>query len=64
MIEIKRNCSSSVTDRGDRMTFGDFTITLSDDDYIRFREMMNAYPGLKPAEILEMIMTTGLKVES
>ena len=61
MIKIKRNCSSSVTDRGDRITFGDFTITISDDDYIIFREAMNIYPGLKAADILEMVISEGLE---
>ena len=63
MIEIKRKCSSSVTDRGDRITFGDFTITISDDHYIIFRETMNKYPGLKPTEILEMIIAAGMEGE-
>ena len=63
MIEIKRNCSSAVTDRGDRITFGDFTITNSDDDYIKFREAMNKYPGLKVANILEIMISAGLENE-
>ena len=56
LIEIKRRCSSSVTDRGDRITFGDFTITISDDHYTRFRELMNKYPDVKPVDILSWII--------
>ena len=63
MIEIKRNCSSAVTDRGDRITFGDFTITISDDDYIKFREIMNKYPVLKVVNILEILISEGLESE-
>ena len=60
MIEIKRNVSSSVTDRGDKITFGDFTITISDDHYIAFREMMNEYPNKKPTELLGWLIESEL----
>ena len=40
-VRIKRNCSTSIRDRGDGLTFGDITITLDDDHYIKFRELMN-----------------------
>ena len=60
MIEVKRNCSSSVTDRGDRITFGDITITISDDNYIKFRELMNEYPERKPLELLAWLITAEL----
>lgn len=60
MIEIKRNCGSSVTDRGDKITFGDFTITISDDHYIKFRELMNEYPTVKPITLLESLIEQGL----
>ena len=60
MIEIKRKCSSSVTDRGDKITFGDFTITISDDHYIRFRELMNEFPNMKPVTLLESLIEVEL----
>lgn len=41
MIEIKRNCSSSIRDHGDCVTFGDFTIRISGDFYIRLMEIKN-----------------------
>lgn len=40
-VRIKRNCSTSVRDRGDALTFGDITITIDGDHYIKFRELMN-----------------------
>ena len=43
MIEIKRNCSSSIKDRGDYVTFGDFTIRISGDFYIKLMEIRNQY---------------------
>lgn len=60
MIEIKRKCSSSVTDRGDKITFGDFTITISDDHYIRFRELLNEFPNRKPVELLSWLIEAEL----
>ena len=49
-----------MTDRGDRITFGDFTITISDDHYIRFRELMNEFPNRKPVELLSWLIEAEL----
>ena len=42
-VIIKRNCSTSIKDRGDGLTFGDITIRIDGDHYIKFRELMNEY---------------------
>ena len=59
MIEIKRNCSSSIKDGGDRLTFGDFTIRFTDDEYIQFMEFANT--RLDRQDALASVITEGLK---
>jgi len=60
MIEIKRNCSSSVTDRGDKITFGSISITISGEFYYNFKDLMNEYPNQKPIELLRWLIETEL----
>ena len=38
-IEVKRNCSSSVRTTLDKITFGDFTITIDGDAYDMWRKV-------------------------
>lgn len=45
MIEIKRNCNSSIKDHGDSVTFGAFTIRITGDFYIKLMEIRNQYDG-------------------
>ena len=39
MIDVKRNCSSSVRTTLDKITFGDFTITIDGDAYDMWRKV-------------------------
>ena len=55
MIEVKRDCSSSVRDTGDKIIVSSFTVRITDDDYIRFRVMMNEYNCDAPKLIQWMI---------
>lgn len=59
MIEIKRNCSSSITDHGDSLTFGDFTIRFTDDEYIMFMQFVNT--KLDRQDALRCTILEGLK---
>ena len=58
-VRIKRNCSTSIRDRGDGLTFGDITITIDDDHYIKFRELMNEYERDAPT-LLQWIIEAEL----
>ena len=60
MIEIKRNCSSSIMDNGDLMSFGDFTIRFTGDHYIMFMETMNELKK-DPQSTLAEIISRGLE---
>ena len=39
MIDVKRNCSSSVRTTLDKITFGDFTITIDGDAFEMWRKV-------------------------
>lgn len=56
MIELKRNCSSSVRDTGDSVVFGDFTIRISCDYYIRLMEIKNEIDGKLEQALIEVIL--------
>ena len=61
MIEIKRNCSSSV--RNDpvkqQITFGDFTIRITEEDWQQFDFVLQDCQ-LKPVEALEELIYAAL----
>lgn len=63
MIEIKRKCSSSV--RNDpvkhQITFGDFTLRISEADYDRFDLLMQEF-DLQPIDALGEILYAALEV--
>lgn len=60
MIELKRNCSSSVRDTGESIIFGNFTIRISCDYYIRLMEIKNEIEGKLEQALIEII-ERGLK---
>lgn len=62
MIEIKRNCSSSISDRAEhhKITFGDFTIVLSYDDYGLFSDIRSELK-LSPIDALQEILYAGME---
>ena len=61
MIVIKRNVSSSIKDNciDEKITFGDFTITLSEVEYRELQAIMDD-DGLKPLEALQVALEEGL----
>ena len=62
MITIKRNCSSSIHDNPlkDKITFGDFTISISEEGYQVF-DLLRIELNLKPVELLEEAIAAGLQ---
>lgn len=62
MITIKRNCSSSIHDNPlkDKITFGDFTISISEEGYQVF-DLLRVELNLKPVELLEEAIAAGLQ---
>ena len=63
MITIKRNCSSSIHDNPlkDKITFGDFTIVISEEDYKVF-DMLRIALEAKPDELLQTVISEGLEI--
>lgn len=61
MITIKRNCSSSIHDNPlkDKITFGDFTIVISEEDYKAF-DILRVVFALKPDELLQEVILAGI----
>ena len=60
-IEVKRHCSSSIRNTPEYVTFGDFTITLSDEEAKAFHKLEeHIYHGWKLTDILVDIIDTGL----
>ena len=61
MITIKRNCSSSIHDNPlkDKITFGDFTIVISEEDYKAF-DILRVIFALKPDELLQEVILAGI----
>ena len=62
MIEIKRNCSSSVRRSPEKVTYGDFTITISGSDYARFEKILDKYAD-RPARALWIVLGIGIDAE-
>lgn len=62
MITIKRNCASSIHDNPlkDKITFGDFTIVISEEDYQVFDLWRNELK-CKPEELLQTVIRQGLE---
>lgn len=61
MITIKRNCASSIHDNPlkDKITFGDFTIVISEEDYKAF-DILRVVFALKPDELLQEVILAGI----
>lgn len=61
MIEIKRSCNSSIHDNPlkDKITFGYFTIVISEIDYTAF-DWLSRDLSLKPADLLQELILAGI----
>lgn len=61
MIEIKRNCSSSIHDNPlkDKITYGDFTIVLTENDYDLLDDIMLELK-LNKLDALQEVIAAGL----
>ncbi len=60
-IEVKRHCSSSVRNTPDRVTFGDFTIAITDEDAKKFHLLLdNLYEGWKLSDMLGDLIAEGI----
>lgn len=58
MIEVKRNCSSSITRRPDKITYGDFTITISGRDYEMLKKILDKHNSA--ATVLKIVIGQGI----
>lgn len=59
-IEVKRNCSSSVRTTLDKVSFGDFTITISKAEYEFYRLAKQKYRMESDTALLTIAIRTGL----
>lgn len=59
-IEVKRNCSSSVRTTLDKVSFGDFTITINGDDFERWKKLKHDSGGLSDVTLLRDLILVGL----
>ena len=61
MIDVKRNCSSSIKDSltNQTFTFGDFTIRFTEDEYRYITDLISE-SGENPVLILAAIIEEGL----
>ncbi len=60
-IEVKRNCSSSIRNTPESVSFGDFTVKLSGEAAKAFHKLQeHIYHGWEPTDILVDIIDTGL----
>ena len=60
MIDVKRNCSSSVRTTLDKITFGDFTITIDGDAYELWRKVRQQLADKSDTGILSAVIYAGL----
>lgn len=58
-IEVKRNCSSSIRTTLDKITFGDFTITIDGDAFEMWRKVKQLADKTE-TEILSAVIYAGL----
>lgn len=60
MIEIKRSCNSSIRNDPEKrqITFGAFTIKITEDDAALFNVVMT-YIGFTPTEMLQNLINHG-----
>ena len=58
-MEVKRNCSSSIRTTLDKITFGDFTITI-DGDAFEMRRKVKQLADKTETEILSAVIYAGL----
>ncbi len=60
-VEVKRHCSSSVRNTPDRVTFGDFTISITDEYAKKFHSLQdNLYEGWKLSDMLGDLIEKGI----
>lgn len=58
-MEVKRNCSSSIRTTLDKITFGDFTITIDGDAFEMWRKIKQLADKTE-TEILSAVIYAGL----
>ena len=58
-IEVKRNCSSSIRTTDNKITFGDFTITIDGDAFEMWRKVKQLADKTE-TEILSAVIYAGL----
>ena len=58
MIEIKRNCSSSIREQKDKITYGDFTISITGSDYEMLSKILDKYDNA--ALVLKIVIGQGI----
>ncbi len=58
-MEVKRNCSSSIRTTLDKITFGDFTITIDGDAFEMWRKVKQLADKTE-TEILSAVIYAGL----
>lgn len=58
-MEVKRNCSSSIHTTLDKITFGDFTITIDGDAFEMWRKVKQLADKTE-TEILSAVIYAGL----
>lgn len=59
-IEVKRNCSSSIRTTLNKITFGDFTITIDGDAFKMWRKVKQLADKKTETEILSAVICAGL----
>ena len=59
-ITIKRNCSSSITTREDKITFGSISITLDLAAFDSWNKIKDNYPMATAIDLLRWVIACGL----
>ena len=59
-IMIKRNCSSSITTREDKITFGSISITMDLAAFDSWNKIRDNYPGVPATDLLRWVIACGL----
>lgn len=59
-ITIKRNCSSSITTREDKITFGSISITMDLAAFDSWNKIKDNYPTATMIDLLRWVIACGL----
>lgn len=59
-ITIKRNCSSSITTREDKITFGSISITMDLAAFDSWNKIKDNYPTATAIDLLRWVIACGL----